>query len=310
MRLSNFIISILLFSTSCQIRPKGDSTHEPGEKVFTIKLKPGLNETFNYRISSELNTNFEVKEKKFENVNQSDVEVTYVIQKDSMGDATIRIQYNKLHIHLINNNQESEWNASQDYTPKDNTEQLLNALINGHITATMNKTGDITNVTGYQDIADQLISHMNNLDLETKIKLQKQWDQMVHESIVKKNLDQLFSIFPDTTIRIGEHWKNTVIEKGDISFKVNNLYLLKSIDNGVAFVETKSKIEADSSSTGIQIGNLSNLQGNREGVTQVNINSGRIIESESKTNMEGSLQVLGREIPLTIRLKVKIKALQ
>jgi hypothetical protein len=122
---------------------------------------------------------------------------------------------------------------------------------------------------------------------------------------IKMKLDELLWIFPDSAVQVGDKWKSFSTEKNDINFKVRKLFTLKSIDGGVANIESEGQIETDSLSTRLMGYAISgNLKGSQEGVYAMDIKTGVLISAEVKTNMEGTMQLMGMEVQ--VRLKTNI----
>lgn len=97
-------------------------------------------------------------------------------------------------------------------------------------------------------------------------------------------------------------------EGEDINFVVKDLFTLKSVEDGKAIVESSGHISSDSSAESIMGYQLtSSLKSIQEGEYEVNIKSGMMENCKVSTKLERTLGTLGREIPVTINIKIKMK---
>jgi len=56
------------------------------------------------------------------------------------------------------------------------------------------------------------MSGLNILDMNTRQMVENQWNQVVGEGLIKKNIDDLFKVFPGRAIHIGDTWKVLILQ--------------------------------------------------------------------------------------------------
>jgi len=187
---------------------------------------------------------------------------------------------------------------------------MLGALKSANIVATVSSAGEVKSVSGYQEIANQILSRVD-ASVTDKAKAQMQWKQMVEQRLVKKNMDQLFKIFPDSAVHIGDKWKLFAHENEEIGFVVKNFYTLKAINDGVANIESVGQIESDSLASSVMGYEVSSdLKGESDGIYGMDIKTGMLVNCVITTKMEGTLQMAGRDIPIKMETKIKIEGLK
>ncbi|MES1225220.1 MAG: DUF6263 family protein, partial [Bacteroidota bacterium] len=258
--------------------------------------------------SNNSSVKIEVDEKKVETINKTNVGINYKINKDSAGHFLVQLQYKKIHVYSKNANTESDIDVADSATSSDPTTKMLALLTSSVITATINNSGEVIKIDGYRDAVNKMLSEMNTVDLNTKEAMQKQWQQLVEQKLVKTNVDQLFRIFPDSAVHVGDKWKLISKEAGDIAYFSKNFYTLKSVSDGIATIESDGEIMSDSTKTNYMNFEInSNFTGTQKGEYEVDIKTGMMVDCNMEVNIKGVLEMMGRDIPITISTKVKMK---
>lgn len=303
-----WIVSFVFFLVACKIQPSADRNHAGPDKIFALQLRPLAGSKFSYSVHNDTRTKMEVSGKTIENVNKSDAVVLFSIDKDSSGNTLVGLKYQKLHIYLKKNDEETEIDGDNAETSFDPTDKFLAALKKANIVATVSPAGQIKSVSGYREVVNEMLPELNIQDPAMRTTIQKQWQQMVEENMIRKNINQLFKIFPDSAVHIGDHWKIVSREQGGINFMIKHAFILKSISDGVAYVESRGEIASDSASTELMGYSVStDLKGDQNGEYEIDIKSGMMLDGDINTDIEGTVQSMGQNIPLKIKVAIKIE---
>lgn len=92
---------------------------------------------------------------------------------------------------------------------------------------------------------------------------------------------------------------NEAIE-GETPMISKGLFTLTSIKNGVAVITVKG--------TTIGIGGVAaSLTGDQEGEYEIEIKSGKVLNGNMSATMKGKVQIMGKDIPITIEHTIKLK---
>lgn len=250
----------------------------------------------------------EVSGKKIDNVNKSQVGARYSVNKDSAGNFLFTMAYDKIHLHAKKEDIETDMDAANAATTEDPTEKMLNALTSANIVATVSPAGEVKKVAGYNEIGDKIMAGFSSPDPYARKVAHNKWEQLVGDGIVKKNMDQLFKIFPDSAVHIGDKWKLDSKQKGQFNLNLKNSFTLRGISDGIAFIAVDGEIKSDSTITnllGYDV--VSFLIGHQEGEYRVDTKSGMLLSSNITTSIEGTLQLMGRDIPVTIESSIVVK---
>lgn len=269
-------------------------------------LAPG--EKYYYTITNETQTTIEYNDKKTESGNNIKVGLIYESIIDSAGDHLLKVTYDKLHLLLKKPEGEQEYEAAANsYDP---VEKLLGTIKGSSLFISLNKKGDVINVKGSKEIADKVVASMQTFDPQIRKTLQEQVSQLIGETFIKNNLEQGFKLFPDTTISVGDSWTRKDVQSAGISYNALTTYTLESLNDTIAQIDTESEISTGegtaSNIMGLSV--ITDLKGEQTGSIKVYTTSGIIVSNESTTSMKGTIQVMGREVPVKIKMKKNISA--
>jgi hypothetical protein len=299
------IIPLIL---SCKTNPDSNRNYVGETKVHKLHLNPPIGSKYHYDIINETDFKVEVDNKKTSNENKTSIGVNYEINKDSAGNFELNTKYDKIYIYSKSGDVESEVDADNSSFSLNPVEKMLGPLKTANITATVSPTGELKSSSGYQVIANKILQEFKQTDEATRNTIEKQWNKLVEEKIVKNNMDELFKIFPDSAVHIGDEWKLTSHQNSDVNLLIKTVYNLKDINNDVAIIQSEGEISSDSSSTSLLGYNnvSSNLKGKQQALYEVETKTGMLISGKIKTKIKGELDVMGREIPVTIETSIKI----
>jgi len=305
-----FILSVsLIFAVSCKIRPGSDLVYvdTKGPKVYRLHLSPAKGSTYYYVISNESHVKLQVGDKKTDNLNQSNTAAYYAIDKDSTGDYLLSITYDKIHLHSKNGEQETDLDAGDNPNSIDPMVKMLNALKSANIKVAVSPTGEVKAVSGYKEVGDKIVAGFSTSDGYARNIAQQRWEQLIENGLVRKNMDQLFRIFPDSAVHIGDKWTLNSREKGEFSLNTRNTFTLRSIRDGVATIDTEGAIKSDSATTkmmGYEV--ASDLKGRQEGEYTIETATGMLLSYRTTAKIEGTITLLGRDVPITIETSANL----
>jgi hypothetical protein len=297
---------LIFFVLSCKIQPASNRNYAGENKIFKLRLNPPAGSTYHFEISDESKLNIEVSDKEIETTKKTDVAINYNINKDSAGNFIFDMTYDKIHLYTRKGDDVSDLDAANAANSTDPVEEMLGALKGANIIATVSPTGNIKSLEGYQEVASRILAGID-ASAGDKAKAQQQWQQVVEQGIIKKNMDQLFKIFPDSAVHVGDQWKLFSTEKNEINFMAKNFYTLRSIDDGVANIESEGEVTTDSTSTNVMGDDVSSdLKGTQEGVYAMDIKTGMPLSCKISATIEGTMQMVGREVQIKMKTKVKM----
>lgn len=305
-RFANVLILVSIFS-SCKLHSHYADNYSK-DKTYHLRLNPKPGTSYYYDIENDSKIKISLDNNEVENISKSDVGINYSIGKDSLGDILLGISYDKIHVYSRNNGNETDADAENAKLSLNPTERMLGILKNASLTAVVTSKGEVKDIKGYRQLSSQLMAGLDTSDVNVKQVAQAQLDKMIGSQIIQKNLDQLFKIFPDSAIHVGDKWKMNVAQKGDFTLNVESEFHLEDINSEIAFVRSESEIEDDHAPLAMMgYTVIPNLKGTQKASYEIEAATGMLLNSNIESEISGKLQMLGREIPISLKVKVTIK---
>lgn len=299
----------ILFS-SCKTPSGGnhnDKISDP-DKAYKLKLNPQTGNVYNYEVETDADIAVELDGKTIHSTNNSDVELAYDVARDSAGNILLTMTYDKIHIQSNKNGQETEADAANGTYSLNPIDRMVAILKEGRIVATVTDKGEVVNLTGYKEIGDRILAGFDSADEAGRKMAAQQWEKSIGQELVRKSMDQMFAIFPDSTVRLGDTWNLTARQEGEFSIVSKGHYKLKAINEQLAIIESEGKLTT-SNGTGDIMGLknvVANLEGTQEGQFEMETASGMLMSCTIKAKLSGTLNLSGREIPVIITSNVKM----
>ena len=309
MKLVYWIGCSLIILSSCKLQPgSSENQHDPS-KQYKLQLNPANGSSYYYDVINETDVEMDVNGKEVGNESKTELGVEYKIGRDSTGNILFNIVYDK--VHLVNKTGDTETEADADLgdLSANPVSRMLAVLKKSKITAVINPTGEVVEVNGYKEMGEEIVSKFDPEDVNGKTLALKQWDQVIGQGMIKRNLDYLFRIFPDSAVYMGDSWKLSSRQEGEFNFTVKSNFQLKSVNPDVAIINSNAKIKSDSTANNVmaQPGMvITNLEGEQEGEFEMETQTGMLIGCRIKAKIKGTINVAGREVPVDITNTIKM----
>lgn len=218
----------------------------------------------------------------------------------------IKVTYDQLKFSLKNKEGEKEIDAANSGHSFDNLEKQLAAIKGASMNITLNKKGDVLQVVGSKEIADKLIATLHATNPASQARVREQFNKFIGEDFVKNNLATQFKLFPDSTVAVGNTWEIKNIISAEIGVNAVTKYVFDDMDGSSATVTGSAEINTDNNATIMGNEVVTNMKGNQEGRFETDTATGLLMKGETTTSMEGSFQMMGKDIPVSIKIKKHI----
>jgi len=305
-----FLPVVLLLVISCKMVTNADRQFGQvnENKIYRLHLNPANDSKYYYDISNQSEIKLELSDSKIDNLNKTTVGVIYSINRDSTGNFKIALQYDRLKIFTKSGDSESEMDAANAALTINPVEKMLGILKQAVITANVSQTGELKSITGYEELTSKIMAQLGSSDVYTRETARKQWEQSVGKGIIRNNLDQLFKIFPDSAVHIGDKWKLNISQGDELGLNAKASFILKGIEGDNALISSSGEIKSDGDAVSLMGQEVTTkLQGHQEGEYEMNIKSGMLVKSTITATVEGILLIMGKEVPVNIKTSVDMK---
>ena len=272
------------------------------QKIYHLRLQPLPGSKYRYTLSNQTSIQTEIEGKKLERINGSVVQLLYDIEPDSMGNYIFRIHYEDLHLFSKNNDSETEENSNPGSFSEKFVEKALAVLKEQSLSATVSTSGEVLEIKGLADLSERLMFSLGVKDQASKTVIRSQLDKMMGRGMIQGHLNQLLKIFPDSLVRIGDKWK-IVHQDDDPILKSSSSFVLKDVNDEIAFVQSVSELNSGPNPVAIMgYTVIPQFKGKQEGRYELETGTGMVMHSDVVSEVQGTMQMQGRQIPLVIKL--------
>jgi hypothetical protein len=308
--MKKLIVVLIIFGLSCKTQPHSSSYYQDNDpkKIYHLRLSPAVGSKYAYTTTKESEFTFQGNGKTINNKSRAVIGLVYTIGRDSVGNVLLNITYEKVHLYAKNDEKETQIDADNAETSIDPVERMLGVLKGSALQVAVSSSGAIVYMHGDQVIKEKIMAAFSPGDTYTKMMAGKQWDERIKENLIRNNVEQLFNIFPDSAVHVGNRWKLGSTQKDQIVLNFKTSYLLKEIIDGTAVILADGDISGEDST--VQWNGTtftSDLKGKQEGEFEMETATGMLLRSHIDSKISGSMTMMGRQIPVTIGITVKIQ---
>ena len=113
---------------------------------------------------------------------------------------------------------------------------------------------------------------------------------------------------PDSGLFEGRSWNKNNTQSGDMKFDMNSKYTITSLEDDLAEISVRGKINNSKNTTTKFMGYdvTSDLNGDQEGEFKVSMIYGLLLYSKTTTSVKGDIQVMGKNVPIKFKVKKEI----
>ena len=158
----------------------------------------------------------------------------------------------------------------------------------------IDKKGTVLAVSGAEQFKKMFLSLADSagVDESEKASISEAFTQQFNEDAVKGQFSQVFTIFPDKEVKVGDSWEQVTNTTNPMPTKNSTKYTVKEIDGDMVTLSSKSKIEGTDKSK-------FDVEGEQDGNLIVDSRSGLVVKAEFDQNLYVKAQ------GMTIGMKAK-----
>jgi hypothetical protein len=185
--------------------------------------------------------------------------------------------------------------------------------------STVMPTGKVTAVEGLDAMFAEMVRKLELPEGPQKAAVQKVLAEQFGEESMKQNLQNVFALYPETPVAVGESWRRRVVIARGFPMVTEGTYTLRSRANGVAHVEIKATLSPNEEAGPVELGTGKmsyDLKGEQSGTADIDEATGWTRLLTTTQTVGGSLrfQAAGGvpEVnnPITIQEKMTIEAVK
>lgn len=214
----------------------------------------------------------------------------------------------------------SEGNIQSKET-SDIVSYFMNRMSRNPLYAKIDFTGKVTEIVNSKMVSDMILKDTSLITLAEPVAsaLKTQVTNMAGDDAFKTMIDMFTHNLPGKMVNTGENWSVTTSTKaGGMSLDITTSYKLDGISGNNANIVAESNIRASANAVPMESGGATitydDLKGLSKSTISIDIRTGLVVESVSKTHIAGNLGVtvpgMSMQIPMDINSNSKIAAIQ
>jgi Family of unknown function (DUF6263) len=175
--------------------------------------------------------------------------------------------------------------------------KIFSGIVGKTFTMKVDEEGKVLEVTGFTEML-QTMSDSMGLSDEMKQKMSASLKDQFNEQTVKDQFAQVFTIFPNKEIKVGDSWDKDFSMGGKMPAKYTTTYTVKEIEGDHVTLKTKTKIEGNG-----EMG----INGEQTGTVIIDSKTGLMVNGEYEQDIQAKVQ--GMSFDMTGKGKIKGKAI-
>jgi hypothetical protein len=285
-------MKIIVALTCCLI-----SVSALAQKTYILKQDYPVGKRYDYAINSDQIVNQKVAGKESDFIQNIGTDYTFEVKEAQGADKKINVIYKRINMKSVGMGRELIIDSDKEEAGKQNP---FAGLRNASFSMILSSNGSVKSISGMDKMISEMARKMTSDTTQIKpiiVSLSKQFNA----EVVRQTMESSLKIFPDKPVKIGDSW--TINTKMHVTMPVESIttYTLKEVNGNVAVLAIRgtliSKGEFDS------MGNkmTSDLKGLNVGDAQVDLKTGMILNSHTRTELYGKMKSVDQDIDFDIQ---------
>jgi hypothetical protein len=302
----DFAIAFSLFlftaaATGCGHSNRSAPIRVDKSKTVLLKFNPDTASVYHYNIVSQV-TIIDKNRSLISYSRTISLGMNLKFDREDKGDLGLELTFSRVYLSMKYGDSTEIDDANVGKHPRSAIGRIMVALKDATLFATLSPAGEIKTEAGYPEIVDVALAGVD-LDKDEKENV-KTWDMVFRRGEIEKDLNHLIRISPDSTVWQGAKWMQQMTVRGELSYSLENILQLESIDKDIAVIHGEGKI--DSVETDGDGAPQTNIQASQGATYKVNTRTGMTISAKISTLAKASLQAQGNAEEIQILTNTSI----
>lgn len=303
-----FVLFLAVILVSCSSNDKKISSDTDIPIVF--RFNPETGRDYTYTTINESTSEQTVDEKDIDNETKLEIGITYKFEKDSLPGYQLTMQYNTFKLYAKALEQEKELDAATAANSFDPSDKMFAAFHNARLQAHMDTTGTVSNLSGIDEIREKMKTLAGN-NFNAMQMLNGSIKEYISEAFFRQSVEGVFKTLSNRKLLVGDTIQSVSTVGGELNINANAIYKLVSVKNNTATIKLDADIDIKDQPLTIENTKVTAaIKGKQSGETKVNVLTGMTEFSETETNLKGTMQLLGREVPFKMKTRNRVNLLK
>ena len=175
--------------------------------------------------------------------------------------------------------------------------KVIGGIVGKKFIIKVDEEGKVLEVTGFDKIFTDMVDSMG-VDEDVKKQVTASMKEQFNDQSIKDQFAQVFTIFPNKEIKVGDSWEKSYATGGKMAAKFTTTYKVKEIEGDHVTLTTNTKISSNDGGGGIS--------GTQTGNMLVDSKTGLMINATYDQQLE--VKAEGQTVEVTGKGKIKGKA--
>ena len=175
--------------------------------------------------------------------------------------------------------------------------KVIGGIVGKKFIIKVGEEGKVLEVTGFDKIFTDMVDSMG-VDEDVKKQVTASMKEQFNDQSIKDQFAQVFTIFPNKEIKVGDSWEKSYATGGKMAAKFTTTYNVKDIEGDHVTLTTNTKISSNDGGGGIS--------GTQTGNMLVDSKTGLMINATYDQQLE--VKAEGQTVEVTGKGKIKGKA--
>lgn len=240
-----------------------------------------------------------------------------VVEKDRDGSVKVQITYTSVYIKQSSDMGAVEYDSKNPPETIPAIAQSYAPLVGLGFSARFSSTGKVSEVSGIEEMYDQVIAKMDLPDGPQKANIEKALKDQFGEKAITEMMEKSMTMYCSKPVGIGDSWSSDYSITQGMPMHLENEWILTERKNGIAFVDVKSKVSVDTDAPGLDMGGFKikyNVSGEQSGSMEIEESTGWVQSSTLTQNLSGTLEMEknptmpdGMSWPITLESTITMK---
>jgi hypothetical protein len=184
--------------------------------------------------------------------------------------------------------------------------RVFRAMVGRQFSMKVDEEGKVLEVKGFEEMVSGMLDSLG-LNAEQKQIAQASLKDQFNEQNVKDQFAQIFNIFPNKEVKVGDTWEKSFSTGGKLKADYNTKFTVKEIEGDFVTLATKTTIKSNDATT--------EVKGEQEGDMIVDSRTGLVTSGDATQDIEvttgkdSETKTPGMVIAIKGKLKISGKAI-
>jgi len=267
-----------------------------GEKV-DLKLSLEQGKTYKLRTINDIKMTQTFQGHEMEMSQKMTFDFTFEVQTvGDGGDVTMKVTYHSVAVEMGGPMGKVEYDSANPTETEHPMVKGFAALAGQSYTMVVSTTGEVKKVEGMKEIMDRMIESLDLPEEQRKEAIRGQFENMFGDQAAVEMMGQMFVMFPDRPVGVGDSWSKTITMTKGMPMTVEHDWTLKERKDGVAVLAAESVIKSNPDAGPIDMGPMKitmDIAGEQSGTAELDESTGWIVGGRMTYRVSGDQKIEG-----------------